>query len=68
MIKWHVIKSNDDLPRFTGKYVSVTKIYKGKEFVDISVREQHGGWRNVVWGEQVIAWAELPESYQGIIK
>ena len=76
-IKWHVIKSNDDLPK-AGKYVLVTKIDRGKRWVDIdtpeplnyyaSGRDPYTDWQNMIGAERAIAWTELPEPYRGAIK
>ena len=77
MIKWHVIKSNDDLPK-AGTYVLVTVIRHGKRKIDvdtpvplnyyISGRDPYMDWQNAIGAERVIAWAELPEPYRGTIK
>ncbi len=77
MIKWHVIKSNNDLPK-AGHYVLVTKISHGKKLVDVdtpvalhyyaSGRDPHADWQNMMESERAIAWTELPEPYQGKIK
>ena len=77
MIKWHVIKSNDDLPK-AGIYVLVTKVYRGKKRVDIdtpqpinyyaSGRDPYTDWQGIIRLERAIAWTELPEPYRGAIK
>ena len=73
MTKWHVIRSDDDLPR-AGKCVLVTRILGGKRRTDIDIlqsksyvtgkRDPHFHW-DATFLSRVIAWAELPEPYRG---
>lgn len=75
-IKWHIIKSNKDLPR-AGKYVLVTRVVHGRRIVDVdtpfpknfcvSERDTYEDWVSTYEGK-VIAWAELPKPYQGKLK
>lgn len=78
-IKWHIIKSNEDLPR-AGKYVLVTNIsVRRRVYIDTPMRwydcpgwregkrSPHKDWQDTYSG-RIIAWAELPEPYQGKLK
>lgn len=72
-IKWHLIRTADDLPK-AGKDVLVTYKKRGSRFVYMnratakSDRYQDDSswwWDQGFYEAKAIAWAELPEPFQG---
>ena len=72
MIKWHLIKTKEDVPPASRDYL-VTCIIKGRRYVTIDrpytkYMLLNGEWNEWENSRKVIAWAEMPKPFSGALK